>query len=1488
MKPQSTTKKVLRTAAIGAMFISLAAWITPRTYYQDQMDNELIQTIKDKLSDYTTTLPEDRVYLHFDKPFYEPGESIWFSAYVREGANLKPSTKSDIVHVELINPKGSVEKRINIVAKNGKAAGDFMLDEGILGGLYKVRAYTNWMKNDGENNAFEKDLQIQTVVLPNLKMKLEFEKKAFGAGDEVIAKLELNTNENKALINQEIKFVAELAGVKLITKTESTDEEGIKYIKFVLPKDLKTNDGLLNVMIDFNGNTESVSRSIPIVLNKIDFKLFPEGGDLVAGLESHVAFRALNEFGKPADIEGVVVTEKGSQVASFSSFHQGMGDFKFTPQPNESYKVKITKPAGITETYSVPEALSAGYILNIDNSIAGEINSNILTTENEELSLIAQVRGKVVYTTVVNSQKGNNRVIFPTTNFPIGVAQITLFDSKGIARAERMVFVNKNKQLNISIETDKEKYLPREKVKMTVNVKDERGLQMPAFLSVAVVNDQLLSFANDKSGNMLSQLLLQQDLTDKVEEPAFYFDNKEKKSDKALDYLLMTSGWRRFTWEKVMNEEAPQITYLGEKAIVAGSILDAYTGKPIFNVEVKATNGVAHSSDLNGKYSFKRLDLSSPVTLTYKVDGYSLQSQYVYDYNQNLTVYLYPINYSYNYPTSSSRSGKGNVVMENEGLAMDNDMPGVALGAGMKEIMQKPVERLKNAPQKEGKRKEAAFLPLAANKKGDKKLEEADQKAVPKDIVEAKSEKQVMSKVADDRADKFGSLSGEMDEERNVQQINRQTYYRARKFAAPIYAKEENVTTRTDFRNTIYWNPNVEVGYSGKKTIEFYASDDITSFRTTVEGLSTDGSIGRTEKNFFSQLPFGMFTKIPVEVATEDLVSIPLTLKNNTNGPLGGSLTIIAPDGLREMVKIPNVQTIMPGAAKTIYLDYKVLDKIGEGEFTISFKACGLGDAFTQKIKIAPKGFPTTSSFSGQDVEKEYSFFTQHVVKGSLKMKFTAFPNVVSDLMKGVEGILREPGGCFEQTSMSAYPNAMVLDYLKSTDSKDDKTISYATNLLDRGYKRLVTFETKDKGYEWFGASPAHEGLTAYGLMEFNDMKKAGGQVDQQMIDRTAKWVMSQKDGKGGFKRNTNAYHDFGSISEDIMNGYIVYALAEAGYSDIKTEFNASYAKAISTKDPYLMAMMANAAYKMNETKKAEDMMDLLMKKQDKNGSWNGTTHSITYSQGQSLIIETTSIGIMAILKSQGKYTGELTSAVQYLTSSRSGYGVFGSTQGTVMALKALTEYAKASKKTTEGGKIIVSVDGVDVAEKTYVAGQKDAIMVEGLEQFVKTEGQHNVKVKYVGVKNPLPYSVAVSWNTSLPNSNKECVVDMTTKFASKSANVGETLRLTTIVTNKKKESIPSTMAIIGIPAGFTVQPWQLKELQEKKVFDYYEILGNNIAIYYRGMGPSAVKEINLDLKAEMPGEYDAPASSAYLYYTNEFKTWAGADKLIIKKATSI
>src|SRR5260370_32387673 len=142
--------------------------------------------------------------------------------------------------------------------------------------------------------------------------------------------------------------------------------------------------------------------------------------------------------------------------------------------------------------------------------------------------------------------------------------------------------------------------------------------------------------------------------------------------------------------------------------------------------------------------------------------------------------------------------------------------------------------------------------------------------------------------------------------------------------------------------------------------------------------------------------------------------------------------------------------------------------------------------------------------------------------------------------------MLREPGGCFEQTSTSNYPNLLVLNYLKETDQAKPEVARRAQELLGRGYQMLTSFECLNsgknlkEGYEWFGgAAPAHQALTAYGLMEFRDMAKVFP-VDGKMLERTKTYLPSRKDGKGGFQRNPRARDTFGKAPENITNGYLV------------------------------------------------------------------------------------------------------------------------------------------------------------------------------------------------------------------------------------------------------------------------------------------------------------------------------------------------------------
>lgn len=1439
-------------AALTVVFLSATAVVAALTsgIGVTTFENEFVQSLKEKFRKFHENAPQDRIHVQTDKSFYKPGETVWFTAHLRDAATLKPSANSDIVHVELITPKGSTAKHFKIVAKEGNAQGDFDLS-GFTGGIYKIKAYTEWQKNDENALLFEKEITVQAVVMPRLKMKIDFEKKAYGKGDEVVAKLELTTNENKPLANKKIKFKAQLSGVDFEEKSVTTDAAGKVSLKFNLPKDLKTTDGIINALIDFEGSTESVSRSIPIVLNEIKMEFFPEGGDMVTGMASRVAFRALNEFDKAADVEGIIVNSKGAFVKEFTSYHMGMGAVEFTPQAGETYKARITKPEGILNQFELPEALKAGYIMKVNNT-ADRMNINVNSFREEQLSVVVQQRGKMLFAKSFNGLKGDNLVSVPTNNFPIGVAQVTLFDAKGIARAERLVFTNKGKQLNISVTTDKQQYQPREKVVMNIRVTDEDGLPVPGNFSLSVVDDNLLSFADDKQGNILAKMLLEPELKEKVEEPNFYFDKNEEKADRALDYLLMTSGWRKYTWKQIEQQSYPAITYQGEKAALSGIVYDGNSGQPVSGATVKIKgSGRVATTGKDGGFALNGFDITRDNQLEITAASFNTTNQVVYNYGGGQTFYIYDNKYrTYHFMDAAPAAANG----ARGGMAEKK-----ALGANMA-------------------REEVAIEMLMANDvAGEPAM--ADWEDQPKDEekeedIDIKGKKGfVAGNVGDFR------LAEVLLMDKNIEQQNAVTYYRAKEFPKRKYTAADSL--RNDFATTLYWNGNVTTDHTGKAKVEFTTNDLISSFKTTIEGFGDDGSIAHAEQTFTTNMPFTMDVKIPAEMVAGDKMMIPVFLKNSTANSLTGKFVVISPKQLNILSKISEVQ-LAANESKVIYLETVATNQIGEGKLEVKFTSATVNDAFSKNVKVVAKGFPANIALSGQDLNKEFYINPVNIVPGSMQATFTAYPSVMSELMSGIDAILREPYGCFEQTSSSNYPNIMALQYLKTMQVDNPVLEARAKKLLDDGYKKLVAFETKEDGFEWFGASPAHEALTAYGLMEFEDMKGVYPGVDQKMIDRTAKLLIDKRDGNGGFKKNPRALDSFGGADEDITNCYIVYALTEAGRgNEIEKEVEAAYRLAKKSNDPYMLALMANALFNMKDTKRAEELVSMLVNLQQEAGSWTGKKHSITRSTGQSLQIETTSLVAMALMKSQNPNMASLVSAVKSLVDSRSGYGMFGSTQSTILALKALTQYAVFSKKTDEAGMVEILVNGAVVGSKKYEKGEKENIVIEGMGKYI-SEGKQKVEVRFAGCKNALPYAMNVSYSTTLPESSKQCVVSLKTKLNAKSVKVGETLRLTSTLKNTTNEGQPMTMAIIGIPAGFSAQPWQLKELQEKGVIDFYEVIGSNIACYYRDLAPGEEKQINLDLKAELPGEYDAPASSAYLYYTNEHKVWAGLDRVFI------
>ena len=355
-------KKILLSIAI---FMGISIGITSAFYYHPNLlsDHPFLKELLSKLMQYEEDTKQEKVYVQLDKKFYESNEDIWLSAYIRDAQTFKPSTKSGVVYVELLNPKGSVEQKLTLIAADGKAKGHFHIAAYAKGGLYKLRAYTKWQENTKE--VFEREITVQKSVLPNLNMQLNFDHKAYGAGAEVTATLDLSTLTNQPLAHHVFNYVISLDGETIKKADGKTAGDGRAKLNFLLPKSLETNDGLLNVMIQYKGQTESISRSIPIVLGNIDLAFYLEGGELIEGMICGMGFKALDEFGKPADVRGQIYDQNDKVVATFSSYHQGMGKFELAPQSGQKYFARITAPSQIAKIYELPAALPKGYTIKV-------------------------------------------------------------------------------------------------------------------------------------------------------------------------------------------------------------------------------------------------------------------------------------------------------------------------------------------------------------------------------------------------------------------------------------------------------------------------------------------------------------------------------------------------------------------------------------------------------------------------------------------------------------------------------------------------------------------------------------------------------------------------------------------------------------------------------------------------------------------------------------------------------------------------------------------------------------------------------------------------------------------------------------------------------------------------------------------------------------------------------------------------------------------
>ena len=426
--------------------------------------------------------------------------------------------------------------------------GTFFLQDSLTEGDYLLEAFTahSFYNDSSEFKAIRKII-IRKDINPRPSFTADFDKVRYKTGDTINVTITSLSEDHKPLyaeIDAEL-----LQGDRKLGQARSiTNQQGEAIFAFVLQG---AGEGLrVNAVINYLEKEEQLDFIVPNKKgNPIQFGVFPEGGNLVTGIKSKLAFNAVNIDGFPLDVKGTLY-ENDKPLVEFNSVHAGMGSFDLTPVAGKNYHIRLTEPE-TDSTFVLPEILPEWIAMNLagrDKEYLDFIVSQSQGMPKSTVYLRGQMRGMVCCMAGGRLNR-ELKIRIPLKEFPQqGIAEFTLFNENMFPVAERLVYIHPNKKLYIEVQPDKEKYETREKATLKIKVTDETGQPVQANLGVSVF-DKLYQDAREQE-NIQTRCFLSEQLKGRIYDPAYYFDERNKDRKDVLDLLLLTQGWRRYIWEE--------------------------------------------------------------------------------------------------------------------------------------------------------------------------------------------------------------------------------------------------------------------------------------------------------------------------------------------------------------------------------------------------------------------------------------------------------------------------------------------------------------------------------------------------------------------------------------------------------------------------------------------------------------------------------------------------------------------------------------------------------------------------------------------------------------------------------------------------------------------------------------------------------------------------------------------------------------------------
>ena len=1365
-----------------------------------------------------------RTHIATDKPIYRTGEKVYVRGILLRSDDHVPMSTPGTASFEIKGPKGDTVASGFSSIVDSVAGFSWDIPAGQPGGEYVVRI------SQAQGDTAERKFEIRAYRAPRLKSQIVFLRDGYGPGDTVTANLHVERAEGGIPGGARVSVTARVDGDEVWKGATSVDGAGNATASFKLPAAIERGEGVIAMIINDGGAVETATKTLPILLQTIDLAIYPEGGDLIAGLPNRVYIEGRTPTKKPADMTGIIVNSTGHEVATFRTEHEGRGRFSFVPAQGEAYSLRVTEPAGIKKTFPLPAVKETGVVISATSDVIPRQKDVVVrvdaTTSGVYGVALSQGGKQISFKAIALTAKQATDVPLALPNSLDGVIVATIYsDDLKTPLAERLLFRQPEHNVKVTIAPDRADYVPGDKVNLRITTTDEKGKPIGTVVGLTVTDSSVLEMIEkrEQAPRLPVMVLLEKEVKD-LADAHVYLDDTNPQAPLAVDLLLGTQGWRRFTTSGigslngvVTDFTSARIPGATVRAVntATGAVLTTFTGE---------TGAYAFRDVAAGKY---RVSAELPGFQTNTVPNVQVANNRIVGQDFRLAVGMVA-------QMAQIQAGNGGAFREEAAWA------NVKLEAA----------------------------PLAAPAPAPPPPPMAQPAAVNEVLLNAK-EKDI--RIAGD------FLKADFARRQAVANV-----ITVREYAHTL-RPNWTADSRDDFTETVYWNAGIKTNADGVATISFNLSDSVTAFRVLADAFGQDGALGSSINHVESVKPFSIEPKIPLQVTSGDVIQLPIGIINGMNRNLLASEISAKGAGIKFTMLGQDGSTLRAKERTRRFAQLNVAREFaGPVNLTFDGRAGLYHDSVSRTLDVQPLGFPHESSTGGVLASNSSTSFEFAIpadfVRGSVSSSVSVYPTPLATMTDALQSLIRQPYGCFEQTSSTSYPMVMAQQYFLTHTGIDPTIIAKAKDLLDASYKRLIGFETRTKGYEWFGADPGHEALTAYGLMQFTDMSQVRS-VDKDMLDRTRSWLLSRRDGKGGFSLNPRALDSFGGAPADTTNAYIVWALSESGEKGLEKEIASIKTLANSSQDSYIVALAANILAAHGDPATARQLMDKLAKNQETAGNVKGAVTSITRSGGDALAIETTALSVLAWMH-EPSYAASVQKGLKWIVESNKS-GRYGSTQSTILALRAIVAYDKANARPKAPGRIVLTVDGKAVgAPLAFSANTQGALVMP---EFVKEliPGKHSVSLKMEDGSN-MPFSISVKYHSLLPESAEQTQIGIQVALRDRQVTEGNVTEATVSITNKSDQVIPTPVAIVGIPGGLEVRHDQLKELVKSGKIDAYEVIGREVVLYWRHLKAKDKFDLPLSLVAAIPGTYTGPASRAYLYYTDEYKNWAPGLKVNI------